>query len=290
MKLPDEDKAIADIATEFKVQISAADRLFDYVAGTLHQATAGGNSEHLNACLSAVIIRLLRLHYTAVKLSSIGVASEAKIQIRAMLEICINLYALKYASSPMDYARKWMAWDLHNYMKQVETDLKRNPENRPLFEEHFRIANSVKAEMASIAQEEWNRKHPVKFPDINDYVAHRWKTFLSRGPSLLDLKSLAISADKASGGATQMANTYDYVYPNSSGVAHGSDLASMISFNTETNITLKLAPTRDSINTVLVTSTCLLQTGASIICPLLKLGGESFSTETFEIAKSGVVA
>lgn len=288
MKLPDEDKAVVDIANEFKAQISAADRLFDYIFSTLNGATARGDND-LNTCLTALAIRLLRLHYAAVKLAATGIASEAKIQIRAMLEICINLYALKHSSSPGDYARKWMAWDLHNYIKQVEVDLKRNPGNRSLFEEHFRMANSVKAEMTSVAREEWNREHPSKFTNVEDYIEHRWKKFLSRGPSMLDLKSLAIAADKASGGASQMANVYDYVYPNSSGVAHGSDLASMISFNTGTNITLKLAPTRDSINTVLVTSTCLLQTGASIIFPLLRLGGDNFSTETFEIAKSGVV-
>lgn len=110
MKLPDEDKAIVDIANEFKAQISAADRLFDHIVGTLNKATAKGSSEHLNACLSALIIRLLRLHYAAVKLAATGIASEAKIQIRAMLEICINLYALKHSASPGDYARKWMAW------------------------------------------------------------------------------------------------------------------------------------------------------------------------------------
>lgn len=103
------------------------------------------------------------------------------------------------------------------------------------------MANSVKAEMTAIAREEWNREHPNKFPNVEDYIEHRWKKFLSRGPSMLDLKSLAIAADKASGGVAQMANVYDYVYPNSSGVAHGSDLASMISFNTATDITLKLA-------------------------------------------------
>ena len=287
MKLPDEDKAVLDIAKEHEKQFSAASRLFDHIVSSLSGGKANGG-EHLNRCLSALIIRLLRLHYAAVKLSSLGLASEAKIQIRAMLEICINLYALEQAPSPADYARKWLAWDLHNYLKQVKTELKHHPESQSLFDEHFRIAETVKTEMDAAALQAWQQEHTQKYPEAGDYVKARWKRFLSSGPSMLDLKSLAIAVDTGTGGKARMADTYDYVYPNSSGVAHGSDLASMISFHDETGIVLKLAPSLDSVTTVVVTSTCLLQTGAAIIFRQLKLGGDNFPTETFEIAKSGV--
>lgn len=287
MKLPDEEKAMSDIALEFAPQFSAAKQLFEYIRNSVDGGKAN-NTEVVNSCLSAVLVRLLRLHYAAVKLASLGIASEAKLQIRAMLELCINVAALKQSSNPEDYARKWVAWDLHNYMKQVKTELKYYPEKTSLFEEHFKLSEPVKAEMDAIARREGEGIWPGDSDRIERHVKGKWKSFLAHGPSMLDLKSLAVQVDSRCATSFGMVGVYDYVYPNSSGVIHGSDLASMIDGRDPTGIVMKLAPSRDSIKTVVVTSTCLLQMGAPAICALLKIGPETMAAETFVIAKSGV--
>jgi hypothetical protein len=288
MKLPDEEKAVSDIAKEFALQLSAAKRLFEYIYSVVNGATAK-NKESVNSCLLAVLVRMLRMHYAAVKLASLGIASEAKLQIRAMLEMCINIYALQQSPDPEEYARNWVAWDLHNYMKQVETELKLHPEKKPLFDEHFKLANPVKVKLDANARKEGSKRWPANPERIEKYIKCRWKDFLAHGPSMLDLRSLATRVDVGSAGEAKMVGIYDYIYPNSSGVIHGSELATMVSGLNATEIVLKLAPSRDFINTIVVTSTCLLQTGASLICGLLKIGPANMAAEIYTIAKSGIV-
>ncbi|MBU1570441.1 MAG: hypothetical protein KKE00_07990, partial [Proteobacteria bacterium] len=82
MKLPDEDKALPDIARGFAPQLRAADQLFEYLQGLVNNVTSKAN-QRLTMCLSSVFTRLLRLHCAATKIATIGIASEAKLQVRA---------------------------------------------------------------------------------------------------------------------------------------------------------------------------------------------------------------
>ncbi|MBI4376516.1 MAG: hypothetical protein HY549_08710 [Elusimicrobia bacterium] len=287
MKLPDEDKALPDIANEFAPQLKAGYELFAYLQKIATDAkTKAGQRQVM--CLSSVLTRLLRLHYAAVKLSSTGIASEAKLQVRAMFEMVINLYALEQSGDAEEYSRKWIAWDLHNYMKQIEVELRAHPENAPLFEEHKRLADSVKKDLGDEARLAAQARWPSDAAKGEAHVAGKWKEFLKHGPSMVDLRSLATAVDAKSGGKTNMVAIYERVYPNASGVMHGSDLSSMLEPSSASKIVLKLAPTRDGIETVLVTSTVLLQMGALVICRLLGIAPPDMLAETNAIVNQAV--
>jgi len=271
MKLPDEDKAVPDIARAFKPLLDAADKLFEYVQVSAKGATPKGGVR-LNNCLSSVLARLLRLHYSAVKLASVGVASEAKLPIRALFELVVNLYALEQAVDKEEYARRWIAWDLHNYMRQIETELKVHPELEPKFADHRKLAEAVKREMDDTAKREASASPGKNAAEVEKRVKGKWKEFMKHGPSMVDMRSLADSVDKKSGGKSNLLPIYDRVYPNSSGVIHGSDLASMIELSDGKQIVLKLAPTEDHIEVILVTSTVLLSMGSQVIFRILGIG------------------
>lgn len=269
MKLPDEDIAAPDIARAFAPHFAAGDRLFDFVRGMVTGVRLV-TTQRVHYCVAPVLTRLLRLHYTATKLSSVGLASEGKMAVRAIFENVVNLHALEHSPDREEFARRWIAWDLVNFMRQVEAEVRLHPGNEPLFAEHRRIAEDVEREIREEAREMATARWPTDADRRGKFENARWKAFKSRGPSMKNMRALAQDVDGRAGG-TNFATSYDFVYPNASGVVHGSDLSSLIE-QTGQQIVLKLAPTQDGIDTVLMSSNIWLMMGAASAGRVMGIG------------------
>ena len=75
-----------------------------------------------------------------------------------------------------------------------------------------------------------------------------------------------------------MQRTYDQFYPYASGVAHGSDLESLVHSNNveENKIVLKMAPSTDNIFALVVTSSSFLGRVSISVANVLKIGSPGF--------------
>jgi hypothetical protein len=270
VKLPDEDIATPEIARAFAVHFGAADRLFEYVKDLLG-GTRLNLVERIHYCEAPVLTRLLRLHYTVSKLASVGLGSEAKMAVRSIFENVVNLYALEHSADREEYARRWIAWDLVNFMKQVDAEIRLHPHNEPLFAEIRGIAGGVEREIREesriLAETHW----PAGSQKARNFIDKRWQAFRNRGPSMKNMRALAQEVDGKTGGATHFAASYDFVYQNASGVVHGSEISRLID-QTPTQIVLKLAPTTDEIESVLMSSNVWLSMGAASVCRVLHIG------------------
>lgn len=264
MKLPDEDKGARDIARALRPQLEAAEKLFECVLGAAQGAPAAGGP-HLRACLSAALARLLRLHYAAVKLASAGVAAEARPQIRALFELVVHVRALAQSSDPEEYARRWIAWELRG-----------DAAGRELSEA---LKGDLDAEARKDAQGRWPRE-PER---IEAFVAGRWTEFLKHGPSRADLRSLAAAVDMRSQDKTKLAATYDALFPAVSGALPSAPLRARLDLPEGAPLTPALVPTREDVETVLVTSVVLLEMGALAVAGRLGLGAADFQKQMLSI-------
>ena len=286
MKLPDEDIAVPDIAKAFAVQLDVADKLFEYVSAMMN-GVRFASTQNIHSCVAPVLTRLLRLHYATVKLASVGLASEAKMPVRATFENVVNLYALELSPDREEYARRWIAWDLVNFMKQVEAEIRLHPHNEPLFAEHKRIAGTVEREIREEAAAEALARWPTDAARRETFVDGRWRVFKSHGPSMKDMRALSQEVDGKTNPKTNFSTSYDFIYPNASGVVHGSDLSSLVE-QTATQIVVKLAPTPDWIETVLNSSNIWLMMGAASAARVLKIGAEDAGTQMEAMVRPSV--
>lgn len=278
MKLPDEDIAIPNIASKFKSHFEFADIVFERSKELLTGKISNPNQKHL--CLFPVLTRMMRLHYCSVKLASSGFALEGKLQVRAMFENFLNVLALEYASDRTQYARRWIAWDLANHMKQVSVYLKDKPELNEITGNRKEILNDIKKEIEAENRVEGERLWPSDQKRVAKYVKTRWNIFVSKGPSMQNLRDLAGALDKKIPERSNFQRTYDQFYAYASGVAHGSDLESLIhSDKLEQNkIVLKMAPSTDDIDALVVTSSFFLGRVAASASRVLLIGSPNFST------------
>lgn len=270
MKLPDEDLAVPDIARAFAVHFEAADRLFAFVTGMM-AGVRFAQRQRIHMCVAPVLTRVLRLHYVVNKLAAVGLASEAKMAVRAIFENVVNLYALEQSADREEYARRWIAWDVVNFMRQVEAEIRLHPENAPLFEDHRRIADEVERGLRAEAAVDAERRWPRNAAKAATFIDGRWRQFRGHGPSMKDMRALAQEVDGRSQPRTNFYRSYDFFYPNASAVVHGSDLSSLIEL-AGTQIVLKLAPVPDEIETVLMTANTWLMMGASSTARVLGIG------------------
>lgn len=283
MRLPDEEIAAVEIQQAFEPQLTAANRLFEFV----QQMIIGGRfdpGQRVHYCVAPVLVRLLRLHYSAVKLASVGLAAEAKMSVRATFENVVNLHSLELSQDRELYARRWIGWDLINYRRQADAVIARDAAHAPAFAEHMRLAAEVEAEIREEARQSGLPRWPNDPQRLQTYVEGRWKVFTNNGPAMKNMRDLARDVDAGTAGRTHFEQSYAVVYPNASGVVHGSDLASLI--ETQGNqIALILAPTEAGIETVLVTSTVWLQLGATVASRLLNIGPADREKQMEEIVR-----
>lgn len=270
MKLPDEDRAVPDIAHDYAAHFDAGDRLFLFVS-ELMRGVRFTRLQRIHMCVAPVLTRVLRLHYVVHKLARVGLASEAKMAVRAIFENVVNLHALEQSGDREEYARRWIAWDLISFMRQVEAEVRLHPHNEPLFADHRRIAVEVERGIREEAAAEAARRWPGNAARAEKFVDGRWKQFRGHGPSMKDMRTLAEGVDFSSDPKSNFLRSYDFFYPNASAVIHGSDLSSLIEV-AGTQVVLKLAPVPDEIETVLMTSNTWLMMGASSGARVLNIG------------------
>jgi len=282
MKLPTEDIAQKDIVRIYRQHFGFADAVFEKTR-ILFSGKVPPHSP-IVLCLMPVLTRMMRLHYCCIKLASMGCALEGKLQGRAMFENLVNVLALEYSADQELYARRWIAWDLANHIKQVKIYVADNPNDAKLLVEKEEMLketrNAIALESRSTAKLRW----PTDVTRQNQYVKDRWKIFVDKGPSMRDLRENAGFAD----GKISRANlqrTYDQFYPYASGVMHGSDIKSLVETDkiAENKIVLKLAPSKKDIPELIVTSSFFLGRAAASVSRVVGLGGKNFSDEVNDI-------
>lgn len=278
MQLPTEDIAQKDIARIYKKHFDFADAVFDKTR-TLFSGKVPPHSP-IVLCLMPVLTRMMRLHYCCIKLASMGCALEGKLQGRAMFENLVNVLALEYSDNQELCARRWIAWDLANHLKQLRAYVSDHPETASLLTEKKEILKETKSaislESGATARLQW----PADVKRQAKYVKDRWKLFVTKGPSMRDLRENAGFVDKKIPGGN-LQRTYDQFYTYASGVMHGSDIKTLVEADKieEKKVILKLAPSKTDIPELIVTSSFFLGRAASSVSRVVKLGGSNFTAD-----------
>lgn len=276
MKLPDEDIAVSDLAQKYKPYFDLGDRVFDDTRNIVDGKVKNINSLHM--CLLPVLARMLRLHYSAYRLASVGRAEEAKLPVRAMFENLVNVLALEHNDNSLRYAQRWIGWDLSNHMKQVDKYLQTHPDRTPDFDKLKAIHKDTKDAVAAESRARGEEKWPGNNARITKYVEDRWDQFMGHGPSMENMRRLAAIVDGAMGGGGNLQRIYDQFYGYASGVVHGSDLQSLLDINeiSQNRLVLRLAPSETDMEEIMITSSFMLgRTGLSI-SRVLNIGGQAY--------------
>lgn len=278
MKLPTEDNAVPDIARRFKKHFGFADIVFEkskeLISGTVN------SPGELCLCLLPVLTRMMRLHYCSIKLASLGCALEGKLQARSMFENLVNVLALEHSENVALYARRWIAWDLANNLKQIRVFVRDNPNYNYLLKEREKLLKTTKEAINADSREMGLKKWHGNNERINKYVKERWGVFERKGPSMEDIRTLAGIVD-AKIPRCNLQRTYDQFYPYASGVMHGSDVKSLVEAKkiAENKIVLKLAPSPVDILELVLTSSFFLGRTAASVSRVMKIGGDRYPDE-----------
>ncbi len=244
LELPYSDKILPEIEKEFYKYFETAKDVWDLLLLFMNanSIVGVGKKGSLNCCLVGVYVKMIRLYSSIFVLCKEGLANESCILLRSLFELYVNLAALKKSINPDEFARLWLLWDLHRTCFTCQEIIVRN-----------KIGNLVN-EFRDILKDEENKLGP-----------RNWKKFRQYGPSMMPFKELCEKLG--------FKDSYNTLFRFSSQVVHNSDLG-YYAYDTNGGIMCQLIPSKEHIDSVILTMLFFLRDGVEILNELLSLGKE----------------
>ncbi|MBI4217676.1 MAG: hypothetical protein HY610_01020 [Elusimicrobia bacterium] len=212
-----------------------------------------GKSKHLNLCLAAIYSKQLKLYWSVYIHAFNGLGLEAQLPLRAMWQVLLNLLYLKRKKDHGEVAKQWLLWVYANSNKQLKGSIVQTKKGMTLADE---LEKSLSAEKAAMGEKEW-------------------KVFTKNGPSRIDLTSLSHMLGMSEG--------HNMLYPFISGVSHGYDLLSHVTYIDSNQISIKITPDATFVDIVLITAMSIMRDCLYIINELLGLGKDGKVNELTDL-------
>jgi hypothetical protein len=209
MKLFDEDAAKITIRTNYASLWSDVEKIWAVADSLINEGQLAPETEpRVRWVMAGMYCRQVRFFRSVILLLEHGLDQEAKVLLRAMFELFLQLKFNEQSADRVKTARWFLMWDNASSSKMINV-ISQHDSSR---QDWQRLKDKYKENLKEIRKEieETSKSESSEAKD------RRWGDYVRYGPSMMNAENLA----KHLG----FIKTYDYLYRESSKVVHAADI------------------------------------------------------------------